>query len=217
VVYYPLLTTESFDGTATIDYYAVNPFSAQVVVSANDPGPTSYIEDGIEYYYFKDKAKTNYLFLEGTNPLNGDNNFFRIAGLPTVTQQSKETVTAYSAQVESSIRKYRLKELDIDNEFISNKVYAQIVADHIIGYFTDPVRILNVGILGVPQLQLGDLVTIEKFDDIGIANTDFWTIQSTISYDGGIQQSLMLREYSDTIDPPELLFTEEGGSGFSIL
>jgi hypothetical protein len=217
VVYYPFLTTESFDGTASIDYYAVNPFSAQIVVSANDPGPTSYTQDGIEYYYFKDKEKTNYLILEGTNPLNGDSNFFRVSGVPTVTQQSKETVTAYSAQVESSIRKYRLKELDIDNEFISNKVYAQIVADHIIGYFTDPVRILNVEILGVPQLQLGDLVTIEKFDDIGISNTDFWTIQSTISYDGGIQQSLMLREYSATIDPPELLFTEDGGSGFSIL
>jgi hypothetical protein len=217
VVYYPFLTTESFDETATIDYYAVNAFSAQIVVSANDPGPTSYIEDGVEYYYFQDKAKTNYVVLEGTNPLNGDSNFFRISGVPTVTQQSKETVTSYSAEIESNIRKYRLKELDIDNEFISNKIYAQIVADHIIGYFADPVRILNVEILGVPQLQLGDLVTIEKFDDIGIANTDFWIIQSTISYDGGIQQSLMLREYSATIDPPELLFTEDGGSGFSIL
>jgi hypothetical protein len=217
VVYYPFLTTELFDETATIDYYAVNAFSAQIVVSANDPGPTSYIEDGVEYYYFQDRAKTNYIVLEGTNPLNGDSNFFRVAGVPTVTQQSKETVTSYSAEIESNIRKYRLKELDIDNEFISNKIYAQIVADHIIGYFADPVRILNVEILGVPQLQLGDLVTIEKFDDIGIANTDFWTIQSTISYDGGIQQSLMLREYSATIDPPELLFTEDGGSEFSIL
>lgn len=211
VVYYPFLTTESFDGTASIDYYTVNPFSAQIVVSANDPGPTFYVEDGAEYYSFRDKAKTNYVVLEGTNPLSGDSNFFRVAGVPTVTQQSKETVTAYSAQVQSSIRRYRLKELDIDNEFISNKIYAQIVADHVIGYFADPVRILNVEILGVPQLQLGDLVTIEKFDDIGIANTDFWTIQSTISYDGGIQQSLMLREYSATIDPPELLFTEDGG------
>jgi hypothetical protein len=212
VVYYPFLTTESFDGTASIDYYTVNPFSAQIVVSANDPGPTFYVEDGAEYYGFRDKAKTNYVVLEGTNPLNGDSNFFRISGVPTVTQQSKETVTAYSAQVQSSIRRYRLKELDIDNEFISSKIYAQIVADHIIGYFSDPVRILNVDILGVPHLQLGDLVTIEKFDDIGIVNTDFWTIQSTISYDGGIQQSLMLREYSVTIDPPELLFTEDGGS-----
>lgn len=217
VVYYPFLTTESFDETATIDYYTVNAFSAQIVVSANDPGPTSYIEDSVEYYYFQDRAKTNYVVLEGTNPLNGDSNFFRVSGVPTVTQQSKETVTAYSAEIESNIRKYRLKELDIDNEFISNKIYAQIVADHIIGYFADPVRILNVEILGVPQLQLGDLVTIQKFDDIGIVDTDFWTIQSTISYDGGIQQSLMLREYSATIDPPELLFTEDGGSGFSIL
>jgi hypothetical protein len=48
VVYYPFLTTESFDGTASIDYYTVNPFSAQIVVSANDPGPTSYTEDGVE-------------------------------------------------------------------------------------------------------------------------------------------------------------------------
>jgi hypothetical protein len=217
VVYYPFLTTESFDGTASIDYYTVNPFSAQIVVSANDPGPTSYTEGGVEYYYFQGKAKTNYVILEGTNPLNGDSNFFRVSGVPTVTQQSKETVTAYSTQVLSNIRKYRLKELDIDNEFISSKIYAQIVADHIIGYFSDPVRILNLEILGVPQLQLGDLVTIEKFDDIGIANTDFWTIQSTISYGGGIQQSLMLREYSATIDPPELLFTEGGGSGYSVL
>jgi len=211
VVYYPFLTTESFDGTASIDYYTVNPFSAQIVVSANDPGPTFYVENGAEYYSFRGKAKTNYVVLEGTDPLSGDNNFFRVAGVPTVTQQSKETVTAYSAQVQSSIRRYRLKELDIDNEFISSKIYAQIVADHIIGYFSDPVRILNVDILGVPHLQLGDLVTIKKFDDIGIVNTDFWTIQSTITYDGGIQQSLMLREYSATIDPPELLFTEYGG------
>lgn len=217
IVYYPFLTTESFEGTSSIDYYTVNPFSAQVVVSANDPGPTSYVEDGVEYYYFGNKEKINYVILEGTNPLTGDNNFFRISGVPTVTEQSKETVTAYSSEIQASVRKYRLKELDIDNEFISNKIYAQIVADHIIGYFSDPVRILNIETLGVPHLQLGDLVTISSFRDIGIENIDFWTIQSSINYDGGIQQSLVLREYSATIDPPELAFTENGGSEFSIL
>lgn len=210
-VKYPAVTQEFFEGNVSIDRYNLNAFSAEVVVSLNDPGPPVFTEDGIDFYYERGSSYSNVAILEGSDPLTDDDNFFRIAGLSVSTEQSKETITEYSQLLQENIRRYRLKEITIDNEFIGNKEYAQIIAKHIIGYFSDPVQVLNINITAVPNLQLGDLVNIEQFVDFGIVNRKYWVIQSGISYDGGVAQNLILREYADTIDPPELNFKRSDG------
>jgi hypothetical protein len=205
-VRYPFLTQYIFEDTVSIDRYSVGASSTEIIVSAKDPGLPVLTEGSVDYYFRRAESVSNILILQGSDPLTGVNNSFVISGIPVSSGESQETVTQYSAQILDNIRKYRLKELDINNDFIGNKIYAQIVADHVIGYYSDPIKIMNFEIHGVPTLQLGDLITVSKFEKIGIIDQDFWVIQSTLSYDGGIKQSLSVREYSPTIPAPELNF-----------
>jgi hypothetical protein len=205
-VRYPFITQYIYEDTVSIDRYSVGASSTEIVVSAKDPGLPVLTESGVDYYFRRAESVSNILILQGSDPLTGVNNSFVISGIPVSSGESQETVTEYSAQMLDNIRKYRLKELDINNDFIGNKIYAQIVADHVIGYYSDPIKIMNFEIHGVPTLQLGDLITVSKFEKIGIIDQDFWVIQSTLSYDGGIKQTLSVREYSPTIPAPELKF-----------
>ena len=155
-------------------------------------------------------ASGNYYYLNGTQ--DGIDRAFEISGIPVSNSSSKELISNISTSINSNIRKYGIKELKIDNSYIQNKNYAQLVADFVIGYYTEPVKILNIEVLGVPHLQLGDLITIDNFADLGIFNKKYWIIQNDIDYDGAIKQSLSLRSYTDTIDPPPFVF----GAGSSI-
>jgi hypothetical protein len=207
VVNYPAITQEQFEKAASIDYFVSNNFGAEIVVSANDPGlPVSSVNN-IDYYFKRGTGYSSVIILQGQDPLSGDDNIFEISGVPINTSQSKEVVNTLSADLANNIRRFRLKEITIDNEFIANKNYAQIVADTIIGYFSNPVKIINISCLGVPHLELGDLVTITNFDALGISNEKYWIIENKITYDGGIKQDLVLRQYSESIDNPELKFT----------
>lgn len=206
VVNYPAITQEQFENTVSIDYFISNNYTAEILVSANDPGPAIHTENAIDYYFKRGDGYSNLIILQGDDPLSGDNNIFEISGVPVVTSQSKEVVNQLSSDLASNIRKFRLKEITIDNDFVANKNYAQIIADTIIGYFSNPVKIINISCLGVPQLQLGDLITITNFYALGITNEKFWVIENKLTYDGGIKQDLVLRQYSDPIDNPELKF-----------
>jgi hypothetical protein len=207
IVNYPNITQEQFDKAVSIDYFISNNFTAEIVVSANDPGLAISSINNIDYYFKRGSQYSNVIILQGDDPLSGDNNTFEISGVPVNTSQSKEVVNQLSADLANNIRRFRLKEITIDNEFIANKNYAQIVADTIIGYFSNPVKIINISCLGVPQLQLGDLITITNFSALNIFNEKYWIIENKITYDGGIKQDLVLRQYSESIDNPELKFT----------
>jgi hypothetical protein len=207
VVNYPAITQEQFEKAVSIDYFVSNNFTAEIVVSANDPGVALTSANNIDYYFKRGDGYSSVIILQGQDPLSGDDNIFEISGVPVNTSQSKEVVNTLSADLADNIRRFRLKEITIDNEFIANKNYAQIVADTLIGYFSNPVKIINISCLGVPNLQLGDLITITNFDALGISNEKYWIIENKITYDGGIKQDLVLRQYSESIDNPELKFT----------
>jgi hypothetical protein len=186
-VKYPFITNTNVD----IDLFYSNSYYTDIVVSANASSTAG-----------------TYVILQGTD-LEKINQLFEIAGDIIGSNQSSELITNISRSINSNVRRYGIKELKIDSSYIQNKNYAQLVADFVIGYYTEPVRILNIEVLGVPHLQLGDLITIDNFSDLGISNEKYWITQNDIDYDGSIKQSLSLKAYTDTISPPKFVF----GSG----
>ena len=54
--------------------------------------------------------------------------------------------------------------------------------------------VLQIQAAGLPQLQLGDRIKIGTFDNLSISNKEYWVIQIDTAFDGGIKQTLTLRE-----------------------
>jgi hypothetical protein len=191
-----------------IDFYYNTSFESQILISAKDPGDPIHIEDNIPYYFKRGDGYSNIVILQGTDKFTNLSYNFEITGLNASLSETQDTVNKISNKIDSNIRKFGVKELTLQNQFISNKKYAEIVADYILDYYSNPIKILNLEVTGIPQLQLGDLVNITKFDQLGIIDTKFWVIESKISYDGGIKHSLVLHQYSETVDPPEIAFEQ---------
>lgn len=197
-VKYPLITNDKVD----IDYYVSNSYKTNIVVSLNSSVDAGEIE-----------------MLNGKNPKTEIEDFFEIVGIPVSISSSKELISSVAAEIRDNIRKYGIKELQVDNEFIQNKKYAEIFVNHIISYYKNPIRNLSISTLAVPVLQLGDLITIEQFADLGIVDEKFWVISNAISFDGTLQQSLSLLSYTQTADPVEFTFgsiaaPNSSGGGF---
>jgi hypothetical protein len=192
-VRYPLIAAEYFDGLAEIDYYTSTPSGAYIIVSATESNDAGDL-----------------VILEGNDPISDKRNYFSIAGYAFKETDAAEVYETPTAENEQSIRRYRVKELVISNQFIDSKPYAKILADHILGYYSSPVSILNLSVTGIPQLQLGDLITVTNFASLGITAQKFWVIENNISYDGGLVQDLVLRAYADTITPPSLTIQSRG-------
>jgi hypothetical protein len=188
-VKYPLVTNPFID----IDRFSASANSAEVIVSVNENAP-----------------KDTVYLLSGTNALTTIKDGFVLAGIAVSNSSSEELITEMSSEVTSNIRRYGVKELKIDNPFIQNKDYAKLVADYVLGYYKEPVRILDMEVLAVPNLQLGDLITVSKLEDLGIVDKKYWVVSSSISYDGGIRHSLSLRAYGDTIERPGFTFGSTG-------
>ena len=177
----PFITAVSFDKTVDLEKFSTTPFKAEVILSANESNSVGDLA-----------------ILQGTNPVTDLDNFYAIAGLP-LTPKTKNNESQQTEIYNISFRRRmkRVKELVIQNEFIQNKEYAKKIMNFIILYFGDGVPIVNLDIIGVPQLQLGDLIKILKFDKLSIIDKNYWVIESTIDYDGGINQTLVLREYKE--------------------
>jgi len=175
----PFITAVIYDGTVTIESFDADAFSARVLLSAKDNVPVDTI-----------------IVLEGTDPVTELENYFSIAGIPLVEEVENDVVEEVSEELNNMIRKHHVQELTIENKFIQNKEYAQVVADWLIAHFSNPVPVMNLSTTGVPMIQLGDRIGITGFDQLDINGVEFWVLQTTIAYDGGIQQSFTLREVS---------------------
>lgn len=175
----PLITAEDFDQTAKLESFTHTSYSAHAIVSAT-----------------KLAGIGETVLLEGTNPLTDLNYYFAISGIPLVEESSEEEVESISSQLDDLIRRYRLKELTLSNRFIQDKEYAQLIADFLIAHFENPVAMVNMSVLGTPHVQLGDRITVQEFDQLGITDEEFWIMEISISYDGGITQQMVLRQVS---------------------
>lgn len=134
------------------------------------------------------------IYLEGENPLTEEKHFTSIAGIPVIVTENTGDVKEQKVTLDDNIRRYGLKEIIIENQFITNLDHAKKLANFIITKMSDPVPVLNLNILTVPKLQLGDRIRISTMDSFDIINGDYWVISSEFSYDKSLSQSIVIRK-----------------------
>jgi hypothetical protein len=157
--------------------YNPSPYGAMMIVAASNNNVAGDI-----------------VYLEGDNPQTDEKHFTSIAGIPVVVSEVTGEVKEQKATLDDNIRRYGLKEITIDNPFITNLDHAKKLANFIISKVSEPVPILNLTILTVPKLQLGDRIRISTMDSFDIINGDYWVISSDFSYDKSLSQSVVLRK-----------------------
>lgn len=191
LVKYPFITGQIFDKTVDVDLWRSDSTGGSLVISLNPSFNIRRLSD-------KDgnTIMTNgvgYQILQGTNPVTGLNNYLEIAGVERETS-SKGSKVSVTSDLAEKIRRHGPKEISIDNPFIQDQEYAQEIADFVIEHYRNPVPVLNVSTIGIPWLQLGDRVKVTSFDALSIFSKEYWIEEIKISYDGGVKQSMVLKE-----------------------
>ena len=175
----PLITNLSLTKPAKIDLIKYNPtpFGAKLILAASNNVVSGEI-----------------VYVEGKNPLTDEAHFASIAGIPVVVTDKTGDVKEKKATLDDNIRKYGLKEVIIENQFITDLDYAQSLATFIINKMSEPVPVLNLNIMPLPKLQLGDRIRISSMDSFDIIDGDYWVISADFSFNGGATQSIVVRK-----------------------
>jgi hypothetical protein len=132
--------------------------------------------------------------LKGTDELNNEQSVTAIAGIPIVVQQTNNDIKEQTNTLSDNIRLYGLKEIVIENEFITDLAHAKTIADFLISKMSDPVPVLNLTITPTPTIQLGDRIRISSMDSFDIINGDYWVISTEIGYGAQPSQSMVIRK-----------------------
>jgi hypothetical protein len=157
--------------------YEPNAYKANLIVAASQ-----YAPDATE------------VWLKGTDELNNEQSVTSIAGVPIVVQQTNNDIREQTNTLSDNIRLYGLKEIVIENEFITNLAHAKTIADFIISKMSEPVPVLNITITPTPTIQLGDRIRISSMDSFDIINGDYWVISAEIGYGSQPTQSMVIRK-----------------------
>lgn len=134
------------------------------------------------------------VYAQGQHKLTEKEYFTSIAGTAVIVSQKSEKIMEQVESLSEDIRKYGLKELTIDSPYIVSVDHAQKIAKFIIDKVKNPVPIININIMSVPKIQLGDRITITSFGAMGITNKNYWVISQEFSYSDTISHQLTLRE-----------------------
>lgn len=138
--------------------------------------------------------KGEVVFVEGVNPLTEKVAFTSISGIPVLVSEQNSQVKEQSAEIESSVALYGVKEVVIENKFITDFTHAQKIADFIIEKSSDPVPILNIETIPTPQLKVGDRIKISELDSFDIINAEYWVVGINYSYGASPSQTMTLRQ-----------------------
>ena len=138
--------------------------------------------------------KNTFVFAEGTNPLTEKVSFTSIAGIPVLLTDQSSQIKEQVAELSDNIRLYGLKEIVIENIFITEFDHGQKIADFIIGKMSNPVPILNVTTIPTPRLKVGDRIRITNMDAFDIINGDYWVVSKEYTYSESPSQQMMLRK-----------------------
>ena len=136
----------------------------------------------------------NHIYIQGEDPRSNISYGTGIYGVPVVVTESAERVTEQKESLSDSIRKYGLKEITIESQYITSTDHAQRMASFLIEKMADPVPIININTMCVPKIQLGDKIRISSLDSLDIINNDYWVVSQDISYGESLSQSLTLRK-----------------------
>jgi len=175
----PFITGIKFESPAQIDILKWNPqhYGAELVIAAN-----SNVDKG------------TFVFAEGTDPLTEKVSFTAVAGTPVLLTEQGSQIKEQVADLSDNIRLYGLKEIVIENPFITDFNHGQKIADFIISKMSEPAPILNVQTLLTPRVMVGDKITISDLDAFDIIDGDYWVISKNVSYSGSPGQSMVLRK-----------------------
>jgi hypothetical protein len=175
----PLITaiSNTFPPEIELVRFTTNAYSAELILAASTSVPEGELA-----------------FIQGTNPRTGEVDFTAIAGVPVVKQESSNLVKKQTASFSDDIRKYGLKEVVIENEYIYSAEKAQQIADFLIDKFRDPVPVLEIKSMAIPTLQIGDRIRISGLTSLNIVNTDYWVVSHSLSVGDSLEHSITLRK-----------------------
>ena len=175
----PLITAISQTYPAQIELvnFSTNAYNAQMILAATTSVPEGELA-----------------FIQGTNAKTGEVNFTSIAGIPIIRQDSSNLVKKQTASLSDDIRKYGLKEVVIENEYIYSAAKAQEIADFLISKFKDPVPVLQIQSMAIPTLQIGDRIRISSLSSLNIVNTDYWVVSHSLNVGDSLDHSITLRK-----------------------
>ena len=139
-------------------------------------------------------AKGTFVYVEGTNPLTDKVSYTSIAGIPVISTEQNSQVKEQVANLEDNIRLYGLKEVVIENRFITDFEHGQKIADFIIDKMSTPVPVININTIPTPKVQVGDRIRITNLDAFDIINGDYWVMSRQYTYSSSPGQELVLRK-----------------------
>ena len=175
----PFITGIRFEEPDEIDVLVWNAenYGAELAISAN-----ATVDKG------------TFVFAEGTDPLTEKVAFTAVSGTPVLLTEQSSQIKEQSADLSENIRLYGIKEVVIENTFITDFDHGQKIADFIISKMSTPVPIINLNTLLTPKAVVGDRVRITELDAFDIINGDYWIVSKNVSYGDSPSQTLMLRK-----------------------
>lgn len=177
----PFITAIRIDEPDLIEIHKYIPYAygAELIIATANTAPVEKI-----------------VFIQGTDRETQYPYALSIAGIPIeITEQNSE-IKSQSASVAESIKKYGLKDVTIQSNFINDAIHAQKIADFIISKTQLPVPVLNINTIIMPKIQLGDRIRISNFTALGIVNTDYWVISYNRTIGSSFSQQMTLRQVS---------------------
>jgi hypothetical protein len=184
-VQFPFISAQIFHGRIDVDLFKSTALGAELVVSASDTDRNN-----------PDTVETNLVFLQGTNPVTEQADSTSISAKPIVEENGQEKVVD-EQQIINEIKRFKKKEITIENKFIQNSNYAKDIASFLTQYYGEPVPVLSLSTIGRPFLQLGDKIEIEYFKDLNIFNQNYTVIEMNTEYDGGVVHEFKLKKIKE--------------------
>jgi len=174
----PLIAAIRFESRPliTIDRFNSGPYGGNLLIAASNNNSIGDI-----------------VYAEGTNPYTSKVFFTAIAGTPIIVTDQSSQVKDQTAESADSIKRYGLKEIIIDNEYINNFDYGQMLANFIVEKNSAPVPVIEIETTPYLNLQVGDRIRISDLDIFDIENGDYWIISISSDF-VGMSQNLTLRK-----------------------
>lgn len=97
----------------------------------------------------------------------------------------------------SSQKKYGIETLEISNKYLNDSDNANAIGNYILDIYKEPLNIINLRNRSIPQLQIGDIITIRNNE------TNMYYVQRIISIfqtivDGGLNTEIVSRKIVDS-------------------
>ena len=134
------------------------------------------------------------VYAEGKHPVTEKEYFTRVSGIAVSVISNNEQVAEQVELLQDNIKKYGLKELTIDSPYITSLEHASKMAKFIIQKMSEPVPIVNISIMSIPTIQLGDRIKIGSLDAFDIIDGEYWVTSQEFIYGSSISHSLVLRK-----------------------